>query len=290
MIISSRKLPPTMAMRRAPSSNSTLTLSSNSTEFVAKYGFRHLLDSPLPSPALPSIVPRHGKKPNPHRFRKYLRFLLRFFMWSCGLFTVYWLALTMVRGTVLPRTATYLASQDETFEFFEDDELPKEPAVVMVVNSRGKPKWTVSIPPGSAFPLQPSEYAVVCHQSSRIVERIRASQSLSSHQHGGSPDYYRNDPYFTDIAEAEAQGFLPTASDDINLEKKKRVVGIEGEGHIKQQSTAPRQNGAKVCSRSLTYVMESTDAGLGMTLLGLWMSYGLAKKEGRAFFIDDTNW
>lgn len=196
----------------------------------------------------------------------------------------------MVRGTVPPRAATYLAGQDETFEFFEDDELPKEPAVVMVVNSNGKPKWTVSIPPGSAFPLQPNEYAVVCHQTSHIVERIRASQSLSSHQHGGPPDYYRNDPYFMDIAEAEAQGFLPGASDDINLEKKKRVVGIEDERHIKQQSTAPRQNGAKVCSRSLTYVMESTDAGLGMTLLGLWMSYGLAKKEGRAFFVDDTNW
>lgn len=195
----------------------------------------------------------------------------------------------MVGGAVPPRAASYLAGGDETFEIIEDDELPKEPAAVMVVNNRGKPRWTVSIPPGSAFPLRPSEYASICHQSSRITERLRASQSLSSHQHGGSHDYYRNDPYFTDVAEAEGQGFLPTASDDIKPGKK-TLVGVGEEGHIHQHSTGLRQNEAKACARSLTYVMESTDAGLGMTMMGLWMAYGLAKKEGRAFFIDDTNW
>lgn len=192
----------------------------------------------------------------------------------------------MVRGAVPHRAANYLAGGDETFEIIEDDALPKEPAAVMVVNNEGKPKWTVSIPPGLAFPLRPSEYATICLQSSRIAERLQASQSLSGHQHVGAHNYYRNDPYFTDIAEAEGQSFLPTASDDIKSEKK-TVVGIEDDG---QHPTGLRQNEAKVCTRSLTYVMESTDAGLGMTLMGLWMSYGLAKKEGRAFFLDDSNW
>ncbi|KAK5000794.1 hypothetical protein LTR66_000426 [Elasticomyces elasticus] len=36
--------------------------------------------------------------------------------------------------------------------------------------------------------------------------------------------------------------------------------------------------------------METSEAGFGNTLLMLWISYGLAKKEGRAFFIDDTRW
>jgi hypothetical protein len=40
----------------------------------------------------------------------------------------------------------------------------------------------------------------------------------------------------------------------------------------------------------LTYVMETDDAGFGNTLMRLWMSYGLAKAENRAFFIDDTRW
>lgn len=195
----------------------------------------------------------------------------------------------MVRGAARPRAANYLAGGDETFEVIEDDVLPKEPAAVMVVNNRGKPSWTVSIPPGLAFPLRPIEYANICHQSSRIAERLRASKSLSSHQRGSSHDYYRSDPYFTDIVEAQRQGFLPTASDDTKVEKE-TVFGIDDEGHINQHSTALLRNEAKVCARSLTYVMESADAGLGTTLMGLWMSYGLAKKEGRAFFIDDTNW
>lgn len=194
----------------------------------------------------------------------------------------------MVRGAVPPRAANYLTGGDETFEIIEDDALPKEPAAVMVVNNRGKPTWTVSIPPALAFPLPPSEYETICQQSSSIAERIRSSKSLSSHQHGSSHDYYRHDSFFTDIAEAEREGFLPSASDD--AKPQKAVVSIEDEGLTDQPLTAERQNEGKVCTRSLTYVMESTDAGLGMTLMGLWMSYGLAKKEGRAFFIDDTNW
>ncbi|KAL8770713.1 MAG: hypothetical protein Q9209_003580 [Squamulea sp. 1 TL-2023] len=36
--------------------------------------------------------------------------------------------------------------------------------------------------------------------------------------------------------------------------------------------------------------METADAGLGKTLLGLWIAFGLAQEERRAFFIDDSNW
>lgn len=46
----------------------------------------------------------------------------------------------------------------------------------------------------------------------------------------------------------------------------------------------------KICERSLTYVLETTDAGIGKTLMGLWLAYGLAKREDRAFFIDDAYW
>jgi hypothetical protein len=44
------------------------------------------------------------------------------------------------------------------------------------------------------------------------------------------------------------------------------------------------------CKKSLTFVLESKDAGLGKTLMMLWIAYGLALKEGRSFFIDDTRW
>jgi hypothetical protein len=45
-----------------------------------------------------------------------------------------------------------------------------------------------------------------------------------------------------------------------------------------------------VCQSSLTFVMETSEAGFGNTLLALWLSYGVARKEGRTFFIDDSNW
>jgi hypothetical protein len=40
----------------------------------------------------------------------------------------------------------------------------------------------------------------------------------------------------------------------------------------------------------MTFVLETSDAGLGKTLMQLWTAYGLAKKEGRDFFIDDSRW
>ena len=46
----------------------------------------------------------------------------------------------------------------------------------------------------------------------------------------------------------------------------------------------------KVCERSLTYVLETGNAGFGSTLMGLWMAYGLAQEEDRDFFIDDRYW
>ncbi|KAK4546143.1 hypothetical protein LTR36_002280 [Oleoguttula mirabilis] len=77
--------------------------------------------------------------------------------------------------------------------------------------------------------------------------------------------YYALDPSFLDVADAEQSGALPSP--------------------LSQQAvTEP------VCNSSLTYSMDTDDSSFGKTLLLLWLSYGLAKKEGRAFFIDDSQW
>lgn len=86
-----------------------------------------------------------------------------------------------------------------------------------------------------------------------------------------------------DIAEAEKDLLLVTR----NNEMEYRGNGLVG---VDSSHDNSRQRDIKICERSLTYVLESPDAGLGLTLMGLWMSYGLAKKEGRGFFIDDSNW
>ena len=79
------------------------------------------------------------------------------------------------------------------------------------------------------------------------------------------------------VDEAEALHLLPSIA--------------EGQKHI---SVVGHPNGSysdlPTCQSSLTFVMETTEAGFGNTLLALWLSYGMAKKEGRTFFIDDSKW
>jgi hypothetical protein len=45
-----------------------------------------------------------------------------------------------------------------------------------------------------------------------------------------------------------------------------------------------------VCETTMTFVLETSDAGFGKTLMMLWTAYGLAQKEGRDFFIDESRW
>ncbi|KAJ4297067.1 hypothetical protein N0V88_003984 [Collariella sp. IMI 366227] len=78
---------------------------------------------------------------------------------------------------------------------------------------------------------------------------------------------------FIDVQEAQKAGYLSTP-----------VIGPGAGGKGGSSKEKP------VCQRSLTFVLESTDVGLGKALIMLWTAYGLAEKEGRAFFIDDTRW
>ncbi|KAF3481736.1 uncharacterized protein GIQ15_04495 [Arthroderma uncinatum] len=95
--------------------------------------------------------------------------------------------------------------------------------------------------------------------------------------------YYHVDKNYMDIDEAKSQDILPSK---LNGRTPRNVADnvVGGDKYLRMRDTMP------VCKKSLTFVMQTEDAGLGTTLMGLWMSYGLAKKEGRSFFIDDKNW
>lgn len=77
-----------------------------------------------------------------------------------------------------------------------------------------------------------------------------------------------------DVEEAQRRGFLPQQP----LEIKSLQDGV-----------ATNDSG-QVCQSSLTFVLGSGDAGFGKSLLALWLAYGAAQQQGRAFFVDDSKW
>ena len=277
-----------MALRRTHSSTpSTPSFKPDAVDFAKTYAFHHLLDSPLPSPALPSIIPRHGKKPPPKWVRSSLRWLVRLCTWIGGVGLVCWIASTVLGNTKLPAAVSDLSSDGEAYEWIAEDSVPLEATPVVVTDRRGKTKWTVSIPPSLEFPLKPSDYANICPRSDEISDRLQRIKSGSA-RIGGSFRYDHKDPNFVDIKEAEWDGLLPAVRESATRKALalEVVKGLESGNQKRLQ--AEGKNG--VCGRSLTYALETADAGLGKTLMGLWMAYGLAKAEGRAFFIDDTDW
>lgn len=288
MLLSShRKLPTMTTIRRAPPPDGSLLSPSFSSSFSARYNMHQMLESPMPSPALPSIVPRHGKKaPKPPYLRRALRWILPMLKWVCGLGLVYWLLMTW--GWKAQRPGEYrIAFSDDFDRFNGGDHSSDRPTPRVISDTPGALRWTLSLPPQLPYPLKPSEYADICQRSHTLSTRLRES-SRGSAQLQTSQSYYERDPTFVDIEEIDEFGLVRTAKDNTRLADQKPLVNEHDEetgmkiGHANEDG--------RLCERSLTYVLETTDAGLGKTLMGLWLSYGLAEKEGRAFFIDDSHW
>ncbi|KAK2789091.1 hypothetical protein FQN53_002645 [Emmonsiellopsis sp. PD_33] len=276
MIISSRRTGTShnMTLRRTPTKPSfgPTPLSYDSTHHLRV----PFLDSPLPSPSLPSIIPRHGKEPS----RRWHKRLWRLFCWIAGVVLIVWFGLSWSHSESLPEAVSYLSHDGNPFEIVGSDELPQAPSPVMVTDQRGRSRWTISIPKNLEFPLPPSDYARLCQQSMELSQHVAGLKSHKSHHHAGHHGYYHKDRNFMDVGDAEAHGLLPSSR-----EEERDAFGVVG-GELYAQEG----HGVPVCETSLTYVMQTEDAGMGATVMGLWMSYGLAQQEGRAFFVDDTNW
>ena len=159
--------------------------------------------------------------------------------------------------------------------------LPQEPSAVAVQDAKGKMRWTVSIPSTYDFPLLPAHYREICHQSMEVSKELRQDAHATGNFAKRMLNYYQQDQYYIDVQEAEEQALLPPS----------KAAG-RPKGFVEDESIADgiSTTGLKVCDRTLTYVMDTEDAGFGNTLVRMWMSYGLAQAENRTFFIDDTRW
>ncbi|KIW12371.1 hypothetical protein PV08_09648 [Exophiala spinifera] len=219
-----------------------------------------LPQTPIPSPSLPSILPRHGKKPPKLNSRKIVRLLI----YLSILISSYCLFAPSEQKIRDLADLTFLTSLGKTYEIVEAAELPDHPTPLALTDNDGKHHWTIWIPQRLKFPLPATDYADICSQVEDVSRHV-AGRPQSEDRIGG---YYDADPHYIDVVEAQTKRFLP-----------EQIVS----------SPLPGEHRLPVCEKTLTYVLDATDAGLGSALLGMWVSYSLAEREGRDFFIDDTH-
>lgn len=142
-------------------------------------------------------------------------------------------------------------------------DLPSEPTALLVPDDIGAQRWTVSIPHDTDFPLKAGQYQDICTQAEALSSTFAQKSRLGRVKDWRKKsDYYRDESAYLDVSEAQSNGVLPASPATSNT----------------------------TCESSMTFSMATEDVSFGKTLLLLWMSYGLAKKEGRAFFIDDAHW
>ncbi|KAL7628694.1 hypothetical protein AAE478_000209 [Parahypoxylon ruwenzoriense] len=269
--------PPRLNLRRAASYQyEKAPLSATSSRF----SFNHLMFSPPPSPGLPALVPRPRKstaRPRPSR-------VLRAIAWIIGLVLLSFVVRDVLKKNVRVPVVGWALDGREEYEMVGQYDLPDFPTPIAVTDRNGRSKWTVSIPPTYNFPLTVKEYSDICVKCREVAAHVRELHGYTNPSQQTQVDYYYEDPYFLDISDAEKRGLLP------GMEGKAwKVTAQAQEGHLVGDN-ADGLVDKSVCKTSLTFVLESEDAGLGPTLMLSWMAYGLAQRERRSFFVDDSRW
>lgn len=219
------------------------------------------MNSPLPSPALPSILPRHGKKPPALNTRRALCYIIILFVLTSATFLVQFLYHISIRASTAIGQV-YQHTNGLLYEIVEDSQLPDYASPLAVTDSHGVSKWTIHIPSNRGFPLSHEEYSDICSHIDEVAYHVAKSRGDEKDVEGRA--YYDVDPNYIDVAEAQLSDLIPF------------------DASFKPGNAIP------VCKSSMTYVLDASDAGLGQSLLGLWLTYGLAQREDRAFFIDDS--
>ena len=216
---------------------------------------------PLPSLILPLPVTKENHSRTSTRSKR--RMALRILGAICGVAAVWHFVFAR-----LCSTSVFHSSVDYEALTGSDpapiDALPDEPSALLVLDQKGHSRWTVSTPGNYSFPLRSRYYEDICRQGEVLRNSIaRDSRVLRAKDWRQKDSYYFVDHAFIEPEKARTSGALPSSKHETDV---------------------------TVCERSLTFVLDTDDASFGKSLLALWLSYGLAKKEGRAFFIDDTRW
>ncbi|KAL7815318.1 hypothetical protein V8C44DRAFT_19466 [Trichoderma aethiopicum] len=268
--------PPRLNLRRNASYNNYDKAPLSSTS--ARFNFNHLLFSPPPSPSLPVLVPRPKKSPAKVLIARPSR-VLRYTLYLATLLATFYFASLVFRNKE-SIIAVWPHFTIEEFEMVGQDALPDFPTPIVVSHSHSRAKWTVSIPHDHDFPLSVEEYAGMGSKCREVSAHTRELRGKAPQTDQDKLKYDAVDEYFVDVHEAERSGLLPAARHGSAAGKTGHFVGLNWESMA----------GLPVCKSSVTYVLESSDAGLGTAVMSMWMLYGLAEHQGRAFFVDDSRW
>ena len=277
--------PPKLNLRRAAAYNAQDRGPLSSTS--SRFNFNHLLFSPPPSPSLPALVPRRKKSQTKILATRPSQ-VIRRFVFLFGLLSVVYVVGKAYRS-YYPVT-TRSSSHTEILEVATGEPIPKYPAPIVVSDSNGQPRWTVSIPPEYGFPLTIEQYSGMSSQCREVAARVQNSYPRPSLSKDTVPTQDALDEHFIDVYEAERAGFLSTSGKGIPIKEDGHAVSAaEDFGNL---VGVDKEKMAKmpVCQTSMTFVLESPDAGLGNSLMMMWSFYGLAKQQSRPFFIDATRW
>lgn len=249
----------------------------------SRFSFNHLFFSPPPSPGLPALVPRAKKSPVRARPTRVFRILA----WLAGaLFLIYTVSRVVRQHVDIEAIrSVYVAHEKEDYGMDSQNELPDFPTPIMVKDMLGRSSWTVSIPKDYEFPLEVTEYEEIMGSCQEVATTARDMKwwTRKSDLQTSMMDLGRSDPNYVDVRQAEETGLLPKPSADQEGNSKRAI----NRGNLVGARDDPSM---PECGTSLTVVLETSDAGLGGTLMMLWTFYGVAKEQGRAFFVDDSRW
>ncbi|TQV96853.1 hypothetical protein V2A60_000512 [Cordyceps javanica] len=266
-------IPPRMNLRRAASYNlhERVQGQDSASSSSSQLPLSSLLWSPPPSPSLPSLVPRR-RRASSNPFSRRPSRIVRFLLYLCLLSSLGYLVVRFFGHNV-----SSLALLEHEYNMVAQDDLPDFPTPIVIADSRGRSKWTVSIPRNYRFPLSMDDYAEMMGHCREAAIRQPSDAAPATSQ---APVNKHGLNRFVDVVEAEKTHILP--SSDVLPSKRSHsgnFVGLRGSlDHL------------PVCQSSITYVLESTNAGIGHALMSMWTSYGVAKELGKAFFIDDSRW
>lgn len=264
--------PPSINLRKTAAYYDRGPLSSTSSAFSLNYLASY---SPPLSPSFSVLAPSRSRiYSSSSRLSRVFRILL----WISGVTLLfYYTYYTITQHKITPWDYRYIQKSSFDYEIVSQDDFPGFPTPIAITDLAGMTKWTFWVPSGSDFPQGIHHYSDVvakCHEVAAYV-RDKNDARLGTFVRGID----EVDPSFVDVAEALHIGMLPGFDPARTQKKLDGLVGI-----------SEKMRSVKGCKMSMTFILESPNAGLGHTLMLLWIAYGVAQSQGRAFFIDDSRW